>query len=77
MPKKTRKQKIAAQTRVIKTNSSHEFSFTASPSHSVSNVTVDTSDHENINDIRKTIILGTLFVVFEFLLYFGSPRLGW
>ncbi len=69
MPKKTLKQKVLTERRLQSTYS-NVFSYS-------SNVLKKQINHTSINahnyiktDIRKTAILGSLFIVIEFALYF-------
>lgn len=67
MPKKTLKEKIKAESR-IHTSGGFSYSYSAkahTPQH-----TQHVSDHVSVHDIRKTLILGTLFIAIEFALFF-------
>lgn len=79
MPKKTRQQKIKADQRKTEQSLIATYSFTASAPTSKTSPQTDHSGSitHMITDIRKTVILGVVFILAEMGLYFFSPTLGW
>jgi hypothetical protein len=73
MPKKTRQQKIRADRNRTTVASPFSFSYSATSISAVKSI--DTTDQHFIKaDILKTLILGSLFMLFEVLVYFLAKK---
>lgn len=77
MPKKTRKEKILAELRNKKRGTSPEFSFSFVSTQPKNTVSSGEVVGFNPSDIRKTLILGILFISIEIILALNAPKLGW
>lgn len=75
MPRKTRKQKMIAEERK-KVVAPLAFNFSAM-SLKQKTAPVEPSFVFIRNDIRKTLALGSIFILIEFFLAFFSKNLGW
>ncbi len=74
MPKKTRKDKIRADNRRSVPQLQFTFAAAAPIQHHAPTI------NESVfikKDITKTIGIASLFIIFEFILYVISIRLGW
>lgn len=76
MPKKTRKEKLHIDRRFELKRSTSAFTFTAS-SNPVIDIPVSTTNPLLVKDIKKTLLLGTLFIILECVLYLIAPKLNW
>lgn len=78
MPRKTRKEKIRNQLRNEESNRSLVFSY---QSTGVAKPTINQAVPGQIlavrKDILKTVVLGSVFILFEFGLAIFSKKLGW
>lgn len=72
MPKKTRKEKILADTRT----QGLQFTYSSSSPSKISK-TLQQDTAIIIGDLRKTVIIGALFIGFEILLSIFSKKWGW
>lgn len=69
MPKKTLKQKVLTERRLQSTDS-YVFSYSSNVNKKQINNTNTGTQNYIKTDIRKTAILGSLFIMIEFALYF-------
>ena len=80
MPKKTRREKIAAEKRrELRPEITPLYSLPTNytPSNTTK-ITQTTSDSTYLyHDIRKTLVLGAFCIIAEIALFFISPQLGW
>ena len=82
MPKKTRRQKIAAEKRraqSVHTVPQYTLPTNYAPTKKVPQQVQKPLRENNYlyQDIRKTLVLGIFFIAFEIGLFFASPHLGW
>lgn len=77
MPKKTRKEKIRAELRNKKRETSAELSYSFVSTQPKTAVISSKVVGFNPSDIRKTLILGILFISVEIALALNVPILGW
>ena len=71
MPKKTKKQKILAETRSASSYQPHVFTYSASPIKQKSQTASLLENNSLLNirkDLIKTVIIGVIFIIVEFVL---------
>jgi hypothetical protein len=76
MPKKTRKEKALADKRRSQISQTGTFSFTATKHINAPVATASTQAYIR-SDIQRTVIVGTLFIGIECILYIVFKRFGW
>lgn len=75
MPKKTLKQKKRSEAKRLNTTYTLA-DLTHLPSITAPQPKMDKSPYILL-DLKRTVILGLLFIIAEFILAYFSPRIGW